>query len=392
MIDALHTIEIIVLLYIIFIVVYNLIFVIASLNYPNKLKKTQNFSTSIKFAVLVPAYKEDTVILNSVKQNLLVDYPNECFDLIVIADQLKSSTLKELNGTDAITHEVKFEKSTKAKAISSALEKYTNYTHVVILDADNIMSKDFLSYLAFSFENGSVAIQGRRKAKNVNTPYSVLDGISEEISNTIFRQGAEGIGVSSPIAGSGMAFSYELIYQKIKDSNAIGGFDKEFQIEIVKDNAHINYVKEAYVYDEKTEDLKVFENQRKRWISSHFIFLKRYFTLGIKSLFKGKFDLFHMAVLIQAQLPRMFNLGMLMLLIVFSFVLSDFVLIPSIFWMVFLMLYMVTLLLAVPKAYFNKNLIYAILRIPKLLFTMLGILFKMKESKRTFIHTPHKNI
>lgn len=391
MIVILNTIEIVVLLYILFIVAYNLVFFIASRNYKKKMKEG-NPSKEIKYAVLIPAYKEDAVILNSVKKNLSIDYPKDLFDIIVIADQLKSDTLKALENTKAITHEVFFEKSTKAKAISNALDIYPNYSHVVILDADNIMSKDFLTYLTYSFQNGSVAIQGRRMAKNVNTPYSVLDGISEEISNTIFRQGAEGLGVSSPIAGSGMAFSYDLIYQKLKDSNAIGGFDKEFQIEILKGNAHINYIKEAYVYDEKTEEIEVFEKQRTRWISSHFIFLRRYFLLGIKSLFKGNFDLFHMAVLMQAQLPRMFNLGLLFLLMVLSFILSEAVMVSSIFWMTTLVIYLLTLFLAVPKSYLNKNLIYAVFRIPKLLFTMLGILFKMKESKKTFIHTPHKNI
>ncbi|WP_375579336.1 glycosyltransferase family 2 protein [Marivirga tractuosa] len=392
MIVVINTIEIVVQLYIVFIVIYNLIFLVASRNYKKKLKINNNPPEGIKFAVLIPAYKEDVVILNTVKKNLLVDFPKDSFDLIVIADQLKSSTLKELEKTDVITHVVSFEKSTKAKAISSALNNYPNYSHVVILDADNVMSKDFLRYLALSFKNGSVAIQGRRKAKNVNTSYSVLDGISEEISNTIFRQGAEGLGVSSPVAGSGMAFSYDLIYQKLKCSDAIGGFDKEFQIEILKDSLHINYLKEAYVYDEKTEDIKVFEKQRTRWISSHFMFLKRYFSIGIKSLFKGNFDLFHMAVLIQAQLPRMFNLGLFVLLIVMSTFLSDLFLIPSIFWITTLLIYLATLFLAVPKVYFNKNLIYAVIRIPRLLFTMLGILFKLKESKKTFIHTPHKNL
>jgi cellulose synthase/poly-beta-1,6-N-acetylglucosamine synthase-like glycosyltransferase len=392
MVIFLNSLEIAILLYILFIVSYSLIFVVASRNYKKKSKRSNFQFQNIKFAVLVPAYKEDSVILNTVKQNLEVDCPCGSFDIIVIADQLKSTTLAELAKTDAIIHIVSFEKSTKAKAISSALDTYTNYSHVVILDADNVMNKDFLSYLADSFQNGCLAVQGRRKAKNVNTPYSVLDGISEEISNTIFRQGAEGLGVSSPIAGSGMAFSYDLIYRKLKSSQAIGGFDKEFQIEILKDKAHIHYLKEAYVYDEKTDDVAVFEKQRTRWISSHFIFLRRYFNLGLRSLFKGNFDLFHMAVLMQAQLPRMFNLGLFVLLIILSFVLPELVIVPVIFWIVTLLLYLSALFSAVPKVYYNRNLIYAMIRIPKLLITMFGILFKMKESKKTFIHTPHKNL
>lgn len=389
---ALNIVELVLALYVAFIVTYNLIFVIASFTYRKKGKVISRFPKEIRFAILVPAYKEDSVIVDSVRKNLKVDYPNHLFDVIVIADQLKESTIKSLEETDAIVHAVSFQKSTKAKAITSALNAYPDYSHVVILDADNVMDSDFLKYSAFAFEHGAVAIQGRRKAKNVNTPYSVLDGISEEISNTIYRQGAEGIGLSSPVAGSGMAFSFDLILQKLKNSEAIGGFDKEFQIEILKDKLHINYIKEAFVYDEKTSDIKVFENQRKRWISSHFIFLKRYFFVGVKSLFTGRFDLFHMAILIQGQLPRMLNLGLFVFLIVASLLLLDLVVISPFFWLIAFGLYLLSLILAVPRVYFNKNMIFAALRMPKMLLTMLGILFKLKESKKTFIHTPHKNI
>jgi cellulose synthase/poly-beta-1,6-N-acetylglucosamine synthase-like glycosyltransferase len=389
---VLNSVELVIALYVTFIVVYNLIFVTASFNYKEKRKLNSRFPKEIRFAVLVPAYKEDSVILDSVRKNLKVDYPSHLFDVIVVADQLKESTIESLKETDAIVHIVSFQKSTKAKAISSALRAYPDYSHVVILDADNVMDSDFLKYIAFAFENGAVAIQGRRKAKNVNTPYSVLDGISEEISNTIYRQGADGIGLSSPVAGSGMAFSFELISKKLKNSEAIGGFDKEFQIEILKDKLHINYIKEAFVYDEKTSDIEVFENQRKRWISSHFIFLRRYFFLGMKSLFTGRLDLFHMAILIQGQLPRMLNLGLFVVLILVSFMLSHLVLITPFFWLIAFGLYLFSLIVAVPRIYFNKNLVYAGLRMPKMLLTMLGILFKLKESKKTFIHTPHKNI
>jgi cellulose synthase/poly-beta-1,6-N-acetylglucosamine synthase-like glycosyltransferase len=392
MVIVINIIEVIIFCYVLFLVAYNLIFLLASFNYRAKKQIRDKFPEFIKFAVLVPAYKEDEVILNTVRKNLSVDYPKELFDIIVIADQLKTSTLDSLKETGAITHVVSFDRSTKAKAISSALNKYCDYSHVVILDADNVMSKDFLKYFAFAFQNGSVAIQGRRRAKNVETSYSVLDGVSEEISNTIYRQGADGLGLSSPVSGSGMGFTYDLIYNKLRNSDAIGGFDKEFQIEILKSRSHIDYIKEAYVYDEKIESIQVFENQRKRWISSHFIFLKRYFSLGIRSFFKGNFDLFHMAVLIQGQLPRMINVGLFVATILFSIALSEVVMINPFIWISALLIYLLSLIIAVPQVYFNKNLVFALLRIPKLIFTMFAILFKLKESKKSFIHTPHKNI
>ncbi|MBO6632778.1 MAG: hypothetical protein JJ936_14730, partial [Psychroserpens sp.] len=46
-----------------------------------------------KFAVLIPAYKEDEVIVEVAKSALLQQYPPSYFDVVVIADSLKKQTL-----------------------------------------------------------------------------------------------------------------------------------------------------------------------------------------------------------------------------------------------------------------------------------------------------------
>jgi hypothetical protein len=50
------------------------------------------------------------------------------------------------------------------------------------------------------------AVQGHRTAKNTNNSWAILDAISEEINNNIFRKGHRVLGLSSAIIGSGMAF------------------------------------------------------------------------------------------------------------------------------------------------------------------------------------------
>jgi hypothetical protein len=44
--------------------------------------------------------------------------------------------------------------------------------------------------------------------KNTNNSWAILDAISEEINNNIFRKGHRVLGLSSAIIGSGMAFRY----------------------------------------------------------------------------------------------------------------------------------------------------------------------------------------
>ena len=69
-----------------------------------------------------------------------------------------------------------------------------DYEIAVVLDADNIMAADFLTKINTAFDKGFTAVQGHRTAKNINNSWAVLDAISEEINNHIFRKGTPGTG------------------------------------------------------------------------------------------------------------------------------------------------------------------------------------------------------
>ncbi|PKN14824.1 MAG: hypothetical protein CVU67_03650, partial [Deltaproteobacteria bacterium HGW-Deltaproteobacteria-24] len=71
-----------------------------------------------------------------------------------------------------------------AKALNKAFEQLSNdYDIAIILDADNLMEKDFLHQMNSAFSHNIKAVQGHRMAKNMNTPFAILDSVSEEINN-----------------------------------------------------------------------------------------------------------------------------------------------------------------------------------------------------------------
>ena len=83
---------------------------------------------------------------------------------------------------------------------------------------------------------------------------------------------------------------------------------------MLADGIKVYYYKEANVLDEKVHKSAVFENQRKRWISSQYHYLAKYFSKGVAELMAGNFTYFNSAVLRNIQLPRLINLGLLGLL------------------------------------------------------------------------------
>ena len=140
---VIHTLELLVFAFFAATVAYTLFFSIAGV-----FKKVNSSATEDKFnriAILIPAYKEDGVILGAAQSMLALDYPKESYDVFVIADQLKSSTIEKLRQLPIHVVEVAFEKSTKTKSLNFCLAQMnlSNLDMVLISDADNVLEKSF---------------------------------------------------------------------------------------------------------------------------------------------------------------------------------------------------------------------------------------------------------
>ncbi len=385
-----HTVLLIVLCviaaYFLFSVGYIFIFSVAGkLFYKQKFnKEATNYR---KIAVLVPAYKEDGIILSTAQYLLKQDYPKEFYDVYIIADSFLSETINTLKQLPLQVIEVKFDKSTKTKSLNKAFEQIPDqYDIALICDADNILATDFLQYINSAFANGAVAVQGCRVAKNLDTPFAILDACSEAINNHIFRKGANALGFSSAIIGSGMAYEYHTVKNILGSISAVGGFDKILQLQVVASKNKIYYLADALVYDEKVSSSQAFKQQRKRWVSSQFIYLKRFFVPAFKYLLKGNLDYFNLAVLNNIILPRIFLIAILPLFALVAFFINKTIgIICFAAWII----YLFSLLLGIPAPMYNKQLLVALLRLPKAFLIMLGTLLHLKKANKTFIHTVH---
>lgn len=347
----------------------------------------QSSEAKNKIAVLVPAYKEDGIILSTANNLLQLNYPKELYDVYIIADSFQPSTINDLKQLPVAVLEVSFDKSTKTKSLNEAFRRIDKpYDIALICDADNILARNFLLKINSAFENGAKAVQGRRVAKNLDSSFAILDACSEGINNNIFRKGANALGLSSAVIGSGMAFQYDHLKKIMSEVHAIGGFDKILQLRIVEQGIKIQYLEDALIFDEKVDSSHAFKQQRKRWVSSQFIYLKQFFLPAIKQLFKGNLSYFNLAIANNLVLPRAYLLAILPLLVIAAFFFSNTWVIASagLFF-----IYIFSLAMALPKELINKDLWTAILKLPKAVLMMFGALLQIKKSNKTFIHTVH---
>ena len=83
----------------------------------------------------------------------------------------------------------------------------------MLLDPDNDVDTDMLLKINDAYYSGCNAMQTHRIAKRRDTNIAVLEAVSEEINNSIFRKGHTGLGFSSALIGSDMAFDFKIFSQ-----------------------------------------------------------------------------------------------------------------------------------------------------------------------------------
>ena len=382
-------------------VMYVLFFALAS-----HLPKRNHFPSAIfhlpsslrhqpSFLVLIPAYHEDEVIINTVESFLQQDYSKELYQLYVISDHMEATTNERLAALPITLLQPTFERSSKAKALQFAISYIRHqtsdiYDYVVILDADNIVAQDFLSQLS-QIARQDIAIQCHRTAKNANNDIAALDGLSEEINNSIFRRGHNRIGMSSALIGSGMCFDYNWFKDNVTKLNTAVE-DRELEALLMKQGTYIHYEEDIHVFDEKVSNSDNFQRQRLRWMTGQVQALYQMLPYIPKAIITRNINFIDKTIQ-QALIPRSILLALIPLLCVIATTSSYIFHLPSsIFhlkWWCLFIVFCIALYFAIPRQMRRQSLFRKLTSIPTLAWKMLQNILKIDHKNREFIHTTH---
>lgn len=290
--DLIHIIDWILFVIIAATVIYLSVFAIASLfsrRHTIPRTKKQN-----RFVVLIPSYKQDKVIEQTVISILSQAYPQRMFDVTVISDHQDEMTNMRLAQYPITLLTPNFAESTKAKSLQYAilnLPEFKIYDIVLVLDADNIIEQDFLQKVNDAFEAAATrAIQLHRISRNRDTVAARMDSIFEEINNAIFRKGHINLGISSALAGSGTAYDFAWFKANVMKTKTAGE-DKELEALLLRQEIFIDYYDNIYVYGEKKRTTTKLNAQRGRWVSQQFRIFGRNIKFLPGAIFKKQYDL-----------------------------------------------------------------------------------------------------
>ena len=245
-----------------------------------------------RFAIIIPSYKDDEYIVHAVQSLLKQEYPTDCFDIIVVSDEMNLETNIRLAEYPITLLQANFKgKGTKMKSVKAAIRQLPEgmYDMLVVMNADNTVEADFLQMMNNAYASGSNAVQAHRIQLERSNSASMLNAISDEINNSIYRSGHVNVGLSSTLNGSGMAFDFnwmKSIVDQLKDTDD----EKALESLMLRERMFVDYLDNVHVYAHRKEGRRKFYNQRANWIKVHYHSL---FTNILKfpgALFCGNFD------------------------------------------------------------------------------------------------------
>ena len=245
-------------------------------------KKDKDIFDKNKFAIVIAAHNEEKVIANSLKSLNELNYDRDYFDIFVVADNCTDKTAEYSLKENALVYE-RFDDKNKGKGyalewmFNKIFEMDKAYSAVVVLDADNIVSPNFLTEMNIKLNNGHKVIQGYIDSKNPNDNWLTLSySIAFWSNNRLFQLCRDNLGLSCQLSGTGFCLDVETL-KKIGWGATCLTEDLEFTCKLAMNDMRVVSAYKAIVYDEKPLTLRQSWNQRKRWMQGFADVSSRYF-------------------------------------------------------------------------------------------------------------------
>ena len=245
-----------------------------------------------KFAIIISARNEETVIGNLIKSLLRQNYPKNLISIFVVADNCDDKTAEISRSLGAIVYE-RFDKAKARKGwalefLFENIEKdfgIKTFDNYIFFDADNIVDANYVHEMNKAVASGAKAVVGYRNTKNFSTNFiSAAYGMHFCRTTCNYLRASSVIGASGHIAGTGFCLSNEILkdgwhYHSLTE-------DSELTTDLIVSGEIVHYCEKAQFYDEQPTNLVVSWRQRMRWVRGTLtVFIKRGGDL-LKNLFK----------------------------------------------------------------------------------------------------------
>jgi len=219
-------------------------------------------------AVIVPAYNEEKVILQTIASLLASDHPPG-FEIVVVDDGSNDETYSRVQ--EAFSDEPRVRAFCKANSGKASALNYgvarTDADIVIALDADTIFARDTISKLVRHFCNPRVgAVAGNAKVGNRINLLTRWQALEYVTSQNLDRRAFEALNCITVVPGAVGAWRRELLLEAGGFTDLTLAEDADLTMTIRKLGYSIAYEDEAIGLTEAPDTVRAFIRQRFRWM------------------------------------------------------------------------------------------------------------------------------
>ncbi len=208
----------------------------------------------LRFAVIIPAHDEQEKIEATVRSLALLDWPQELFHIVVVADNCTDHTAdRALHAGAAVLVRNDPNHRGKGRALRFAFDTLMEGDDApdafVVIDADTTAAPNLLRALAAHLESGEVAVQAEYSVRNPEGSWRArLMVIALALFHAVRSLARERLRVSVGLRGNGMALSTKVLREVPHDAAVVE--DLEYGIRLGRAGHRVAYAHDGLVLGE----------------------------------------------------------------------------------------------------------------------------------------------
>jgi cellulose synthase/poly-beta-1,6-N-acetylglucosamine synthase-like glycosyltransferase len=233
-----------------------------------KAASAETFPDTYRVAVIVPAHNEEQSLPKCLRSLRAAQKHWPTSDVIVVADNCTDRTAAQASsgGARALVRN-NLEQRGKGYALDFAFQTLLpeGYDAFLVVDADTVVSENFISESAAALQRGADAVQcGYLPANPDASVRTRLMRIALLAFNILRPQGRERLGLSCGIYGNGFGLRSRTLRCVPYEAASVVE-DLEYHLSLVRAGLRVRFVEAASVYGEMPVEGRGVESQRARW-------------------------------------------------------------------------------------------------------------------------------
>lgn len=258
-------------------------------------------SPTNRFAILVPAHNEERLLPQLLESLERLDYPKSLYSVQVVADNCSDQTAALGREAGATVYErTNTELVGKGYALEWLLEQVWHtgeqYDAYLILDADSLVSPDFLRIMDARLARGERVIQAYYAVRDPEQGWNAgLRAVALILLHYLRPLGRMVVGGSAGLKGNGMVFAAGILRQHRWTASLTE--DIEYHMRLILAGERATFAPDAIVWAEMPGSLGASESQHARWERGRIEMLQHYVPrLLAEAVRRPSFLLFDAAV------------------------------------------------------------------------------------------------